>query len=33
MLRAKHTPDNKEMPATIEEDRRFKIEVPLTIRQ
>ncbi len=33
MLRAKHTPDNKEMPATIEEDRRFKIEAPLTIRQ
>jgi hypothetical protein len=29
MLRAKHTPDNKEVPTTIEEDRRFEVRVPL----
>jgi hypothetical protein len=29
MLRAKHTPDNKEVPITIEEDWRFEVRVPL----
>jgi hypothetical protein len=29
MLRSKHTPDNKEVPTTIEEDGRFEVSVPL----
>ncbi len=32
VLRAKHAPDNKEVPTTIEEDRRFEVRVRLGAR-